>query len=486
MNMLHKILLASATGLALAGAAQAADAPTKKTPPAATKPDCHASFWTWLDSTAADCPLSAYGVTVYGTIDMGGGYNSAASRFNRDFPQGVQEMISKTGNGGRWQWVPNGLSQSNVGVKIKEQIAPNWYVIGDVNSGFDPYSLHFADGPKSLDDNNYVPLANQTSNSDSSRSRWDNTRAYLGISNTTFGTLTAGRQYAFSNDLASAYDPTGGAYAFSLIGNSSTWGGGTGETETARYNTSIKYQVTYNGFRAGVLAQVGGWQQGNGAKEAYQADVGGDFAGFSVDAVYSYAKDAVNLSSNTSGAPNGALKATLADLNAGIIGVKYKWQALTLFGGYEYARLSSPSDANDYLGHFYTLNGYTAKVGAADAYKDAKIQQVLWAGAKYAVLSNLDVMAGYYYGWQNNYDTGGAAACGPNTKSAIAGAAPQGSLATDCAGHLEAVSGLLDWRPVKRVDIYSGVMVSHATGGIASGYIKNTATAFTSGLRVNF
>jgi len=395
-------------------------------------------------------------------------------------------MISKTGNDGRLQPVPNGLSQSNIGVKIKEQIAPNWYVIGDVNSGFDPYSLHFADGPKSLDDNNYVPLANQTSNSDSSRSRWDNARAYVGVSNTTFGALTAGRQYAFSNDLASAYDPTGGSYAFSLIGNSSTWGGGLGETETARYNTSVKYQVTYNGFRAGVLAQVGGWQQGNGAKEAYQADIGGDFAGFSVDAVYSYAKDAVNLSSNTSGTPNGALKATLADLNAGIIGVKYKWQALTLFGGYEYARLSSPSDANYYLGHFYTLNGYTAKVGAADAYKDAKIQQVLWAGAKYAVLSNLDVMAGYYYGWQNNYDTGGAAACGPNTKSAIAGAAPQGALNTDCAGRLEAVSGLVDWRPVKRVDIYSGVMVSHATGGIASGYIKNTATAFTSGLRVNF
>jgi predicted porin len=195
----------------LAGAAQAADLPTKKAPPVAAKPNCYATFWTWLDSTAADCPLSAYGVTVYGTIDMGGGYNSAASRFNRDFPQGVQEMISKTGNGGRWQLVPNGLSQSNIGVKIKEQIAPNWYVIGDVNSGFDPYSLHFADGPKSLDDNNYVPLANQTSNSDSSRSRWDNARAYVGVSNTTFGALTAGRQYAFSNDLASAYDPTGGS-----------------------------------------------------------------------------------------------------------------------------------------------------------------------------------------------------------------------------------------------------------------------------------
>jgi len=58
------------------------DLPTKKTPPAAEKPNCYASFWTWLDSTAADCPLSAYGITVYGTIDMGGGYESHASKFN--------------------------------------------------------------------------------------------------------------------------------------------------------------------------------------------------------------------------------------------------------------------------------------------------------------------------------------------------------------------------------------------------------------------
>jgi hypothetical protein len=91
------------------------------------------------------------------------------------------------------------------------------------------------------------------------------------VSNATFGTLTAGRQYAFSNDLVNAYDPTGGSYGFSLIGNSSTLGGGGGETETARYNTSVKYLVTCNGFRAGGLAQIGGWSEGNGTREAYQA-----------------------------------------------------------------------------------------------------------------------------------------------------------------------------------------------------------------------
>lgn len=504
MNRLQRILLASATGLALAGAAQAADLPTKKAPAVAAKPNCYATFWTWLDSTAADCPLSAYGVTIYGAIDMGGGYETNASRFNKNYPQGVGELIAKYSNGARWQLVPNGLSQSNVGVKIKEQIAPNWFIVGDVNAGFDPYSLQFADGPKSLVDNNNVPLADQSANSDSSRSTgWDNTRAYLGVSNATFGTLTAGRQYAFSNDLSSAYDPFGGSYAFSMIGNSSTFVGGTGDTETARYNASVKYQVTYSGFRAGALAQIGGWDQGDGAQSAYQFDLGGDIGGFSFDAVYAYAKDAVALSNYTSGAPTpDTLKATLADINAGVIAAKYKWQALTVYGGYEYARLSSPSDLYGATGasngDTLTFNGGYPGVVQANAYVNPKDLQVLWAGGKYGILSNLDFVAGYYYAWQNNYtnadtkyNTGGTSTkkgvgCGPNLNPAIPGATPQGANAGACAGHEDAVSAMFDWRPVKRVDLYAGVMYSEVAGGMANGFIHSNNTAYTSGVRVAF
>ena len=51
------------------------------------------------------------------------------------------------------------------------------------------------------------------------------------------------------------------------------------------------------------------------------------------------------MSNYTSGAPTpDTLKATLADISAEVIAAKYKWHALTVYGGYEYARLSSPSD----------------------------------------------------------------------------------------------------------------------------------------------
>ena len=76
----------------------------------------------------------------------------------------------------------------------------------------------------------------------------DNTRGYVGLSSATYGTLKVGRQYAFSNDLINGYDPTGGSYAFSLLGNSGTLGGGLGLTEMARYNSSIEYVYDYKGL----------------------------------------------------------------------------------------------------------------------------------------------------------------------------------------------------------------------------------------------
>jgi predicted porin len=515
MRLLKPLLLASAAGLLAVGAAAAADLPTKKTPPAAAKPNCYATFMTWLDSTAADCPLSAYGVTLYGTIDMGAGYNSAATKFNKNFSNGVQELISKNSNDGRWQAVPNGLSQSNVGVKIKEQIVPNWFVVGDVNFGFDPYSFQFANGPASLEDNNFYSSKQQnlvSANGDSSRAGGiDNTRAYLGVSNSTFGTLTFGRQYALTNDLSGAYDPFGGAYAFSLIGTSGTVEQGTGETETARENLSVKYLLNYNGLRAGAIAQLGGWSQGNGAKAAYQADLGADFAGFSFDAVYAYAKDAVKLGTWGSttfpaGVPTDTLKATLADVNAGVIGAKYKWDKATFFGGYEYARLSSPSDFSSLVGNTYNFNNswtdYAAVV-QSDAFGHGTGKpedlQVLWVGAKYGILSNLDAAVGYYHEWQNNYDinpngaTNGTTRCGAfssqsgtNGVVTTGGALGKGTVKGDCAGHTDVLSGLLDWRPVKRVDIYGGVMYSKVEGGMASGYIHDANTSVTGGVRINF
>ncbi len=78
--------------LCLSGAASAADLPTTKA--AAPAPNCFASFWAWLDTTAADCPLSYGGFTVYATLDAGLGYYSQGAAWNQSFVNGTQGLIS--------------------------------------------------------------------------------------------------------------------------------------------------------------------------------------------------------------------------------------------------------------------------------------------------------------------------------------------------------------------------------------------------------
>jgi predicted porin len=508
MKVLSSIFLGSAAALALIGSAQSADLPTlKKAPPPPTV-SCFASLYDYMSASAKDCPLSYMGITVYGQIDVGGGWAEHASKFSPSYNNGVFSVISKTNQGSAFQIVPNGLSQSNIGIKGKEEFFPGWSFVFDVNTGFDPYSLQLSNGPRSLVENNNTPLIGQNTNSDSSRAgQWDNTRAYVGISNSSYGTLTFGRQYALSNDLIGAYDPMGGSYAFSLIGFSSTLGGGLGDTEVARLNTSVKYQVAYNNLRAAAIWQFGGYSLGNGTDGAYQFDVGADYAGFSFDAVYSYAKDAVSLGTYSFGGalPVGFafndLKATLADINAGIVGAKYVNGPYKLFGGYEYARYSNPTDSyatNAVANGFGTLGGYNVLPGAANvnitAYSNNKVLQVAWAGASYAIRPDLDITGAYYYARQNNFypttlsAAARATACNPNTTRTAATGFQllKGTANTYCAGDENAVSGLIDWRPFKRLDVYAGVMFSKVTGGLASGFFHTSNVAPTAGLRLTF
>ncbi len=508
MKIMKSIMMAGATSVILASAAHAADLPTKKTPPV-EKPNCFASFMTWLDSTAGDCPLSLGPVTVYGQIDVGGGYQTNAAPFNAWQTNGVNSLISKQSNGGQWQGVPNGLSQSNVGAKFKQKIYGDISLIGDINFGFDPYSLQFANGPQSLASQNAVPQFFQQSNADSSRAGtvW-NSRYYLGFTSPTYGTFTAGRIYTFSNTLASLYDFNGGAVQFGLIGNSSSAVNGLGLTELARYNTGASYVYDYQKIvHAGAAVQFGSFQQNNGSAGAYQVNVGGNYMGFSVDGIYSYVKDGIALSNyggngGLFGLPKGVnqsdLKATLADVNSFAIMAKYQWfnlPQLTLYGGYDNNRFSNPSDSYAW-GISSVAGGYAVLPSGVTntAYTINRVTQIAWAGAKYALLPNLDVSGGWYEIFQNNYDTAPATNCVLNSSLAkpatISGSGgtliSQGTVKGDCSGQEPIAAFLIDYRPWKRVDTYAGVMWSNVSGGLASGYMQTNNTALTAGVRLSF
>ena len=455
---------------------------------------CFSGVYAFFDAAPKDCPLTWNGITLYGAIDTGFGYSSHGAAFNPSYPQGVQELVAKFSKGPMWQLVPNGLQRSNIGLSAISPLASGWSLVGNVNTDFDPYSLRFANGPASLVDNNTKTLAQQSANGDSNRAgQFDNTQGYIGVSNPVFGTLTIGRLNAFSADLVTAYDAMQGAYAFSLIGNSATYVSGVGDTETARYESAIKYIWGDARLHAGATWQFGGYALGNGADGAVQFNIGGAVSSLSVDAVYSYARDAVSLSLyGANPLPAGVvqtdLKATLADIQGAILALKYDLGKWKLYGGYEYAVISAPSD--NHASGFSSLGGYSVLPGAVNstAYLNNKHLQVGWIGARYQLLQNVDVAGAYYVAYQNDYAPVGSKSgvCGPNNVAAIPGATPHGTMNTFCSGYLQAVSALIDYKPVKRVDLYAGFMYSVASGGLASGYVNNENFAPTAGVRIAF
>jgi len=184
--------LVAAVGLA--GVGHAADLPTTKGPAPTLAPGCFASFWTWLDSTAADCPLSYAGFTVYATLDAGLGYYSQGAAWNPAVFNGTQGLISKQSNGSKWLWSPNNINQSVIGIKMSEPIGYGWSIIGTVEAGFDPISGELANSQRSQVMNNGKALVLQSANGDSSRAgQWDNSQGFIGFHNWTYGTLTGGR-----------------------------------------------------------------------------------------------------------------------------------------------------------------------------------------------------------------------------------------------------------------------------------------------------
>ena len=191
--------------------------------------------------------------------------------------------------------------------------------------------------------NNGKPLVLQSASGDSSRAgQWDNSQFFLGFSNKTYGTLTGGRVNALSLDGLIAYDPMGSAYAFSPFGFTGMYAGFS-DTELARSNTAIKYRGQFGNFRVAGLAQIGGYNQGNGSTQMWQGQVGGDIHNLyggtlSLDFVGSYAVDGALTSNFTTPIPkfysSNDLKATLSN-NVGYLGLaKYTWGPAQLFAGW--------------------------------------------------------------------------------------------------------------------------------------------------------
>src|SRR6202011_5762093 len=172
---MNKFGVSVAMILGLAGVAYATDAAaddimvTKAAPAVTTKALSQPATCSSLeDFVVTACPLTWNGITVYGTIDGGVTWLSHGAPFNGTSAVGAAYLVQKYSNRPQWSLAPNGLSNSNIGIKGKEPLAPGWDFIFDLQAGFDPYSLHLSNGPHSDAQNAGIPLTSQDAAADSS------------------------------------------------------------------------------------------------------------------------------------------------------------------------------------------------------------------------------------------------------------------------------------------------------------------------------
>jgi predicted porin len=451
--------------------------------------------------------FSFAGITLYGTIDLGGLYQTRGAPLSGSYPGGLDYNITGAKNLAKplTTFGESGIEQSKFGIYIEKSIGRGWLAIGRLEAVFNPLSGELDDGLASLVQNNGKPLSQQASAGDSNRAgQAFSGPAYGGVSNETYGTLTFGRQQSLMLDALVNYDPQMLSYAFSLLGYSG-FAGGAGNSEISRWDNSAKYVFQYGPVHAAAMyaeAGPGTGMFGGG----YGFNVGGTYRGFSVDAVYEKEKGGVSSSSLTTAVCGTAsstlgvvcpneVSGTISDNNALSIQGKYAFDfsggplagtKLTLFAGYEYIDIANPSTAVS--AGSATAGGYILFSTNNTNYYTDRVQQVSWVGAKYELASGWSFAAAFYHYDQAAFLTGSAGmSCVTVTTANKASTSFVGhTVGSNCAGTLNDASFAVDYRFNKYLDVYAGVNYSGVTGGLSSGFLSDNTTLVMSGLRVKF
>ena len=179
----------------------------------------------------ATSPLTWYGVTLYGVIDVGVAYLSHGAPPSSTYGPGLPYIVQNFSNRSITSIAGNGLGQSKLGLSGVEPLGtPKLKAVFKLETGFQPTSGRLTDGPKSLVDNNGRAAGDKITAGDSSRAgQLFQGAAYAGLASM-LGTLTFGRQCSLMADDLMKYDPQLQSQAFSPIGYSGT-SGGLGATE---------------------------------------------------------------------------------------------------------------------------------------------------------------------------------------------------------------------------------------------------------------
>jgi predicted porin len=449
----------------------------------------------WLSSMATPVPLLAqqktgpgitgddsltwHGITLYGVIDVGLQYDTHSAPFTPYRPAASGNIVRQNSAQSVTGLTPSNMGQSRVGLQGIEPLIEDWSAVFQVETFFNPQSGEIADSLKSLAVNNGKSLANQTVNVDGSSAGQPFQTAWVGLKSPRFGTLTFGRQVTLLLEGVIKYDPNYNASAFGLLGASNTYSGG-GSQEYNRLDSVVKYTVGFeNLVHFGALYKFNG--SSGSANTAYQVDIGGSYAGASLDAYYSKENSAITATYLTAAqvaelpalgySISNSLAATISDNTAYAVMASYDFDPFKLFAGYEYLKYTNPT--RPLSAGFDDIGGYVLAFVTNNAYDDSKTVNVYWTGARYRILPELDLTAAYYGYNQNSYGTGKQAGCTTSAHSV-------------CSGSFDAFSLDGDYYFNKHFDAYLGAMYSGVHDGVASGYLHSTNINPTIGVRYKF
>ena len=426
-----------------------------------------------------DESLTWHGITLYGVIDIGLQYDTHSAPFTPYRPSASGNIVRQNSRQSVTGLTPSNMGQSRVGLQGTERLNDDWSAVFQVETFFNPQSGEIADSLKSLAVNNGRTLDTQSVGVDGSSAGQAFQTAYVGLKSARFGSLTFGRQVTLLAEGIIKYDPNYNATAFGLLGASNTYSGA-GAQEDNRVDSAAKYFLSLNDrVHLGALYKFNG--SNGSANTGFQANIGGEYAGASIDAYYSKFNSAINATSLTSAqvarlpalgySVSNSLAATISDNTAYALMGLYKFDPLKFFAGYEqikYANPSTPLSAG-----FIDIGGYVLAFVTNNAYNNEKTVQVYWTGVRYTVIPNLDLTTAYYGVHQDAYGTGAQAGC-------------SNSLHSVCSGSLEAFSFDADYRFNVHFDAYVGAMYSGVHDGMASGYLNTTNINPTIGVRYKF
>ncbi len=473
----------------VAHADPAAEVTSADSAPAAPRaPEACASFH---DFVATACPLTWHGITVYGAYDIGVGWVSHGLPENGYNYEG-ESLVNRNGNHSQWLLAPNNLQQTGLGIKGKIEFMDDWYAVFNASTGINPQSGQLANMAATNTTNSGLPRGAYSETGDGARAgQAFNDEIYGGASSTYYGTLTFGRQRSLGTDAMLAYDPAGGAYSFSYIGYNGTMAGG-GDTEDTRWDQAVKYRIAYGPVHVGAMYKFadgsGGCYSASGTwsattctaeqahNTAYGIDLGGEYDKLSVDLVFQHYNQAISVvnpllgpqsltqpyqsttnSINTNPITGANVIGTdnteygiVTDNTAVLFAVKYTWDPLKFFAGYEHIQQFNPTNP---LGVGASAQGGYLLSGVEDNNLDSpKLVQIAWAGVKYAYDKQTDVTLSAYHQWQNDFR--------------VPSACPPTSFRASCSGFLNEISVYTDHHFTKRFDAYAGIAYSNVSGGL--------------------